>query len=162
MLRQVVDALAENRDLHLGRPGVALVGFVVADDLGFLVSGQCQLATLHARPRRRHTPPDRRKSLEDLGFYLRTTAGCKAPAPGRTSARAMSEPAASSRRTGPSDAPGGESSSIRGSTSRPFWTHSTPSVLTRHPGRCRSNAPAGTRRSSATPGVATATPSGTA
>src|SRR5215218_7986082 len=162
MLGQVIDTLAENRNLHLGRPGVALVRLVVPDDLGFLVSGQCQLATLHVRPRRRHTPPGRRKSLEDLGFYLRTTAGCKTPAPGRTSASAISVPAASSRRTGPSDALGGASSSIRGSTSRPLCTHRRPSSLTWYPGRCPSSAPAGTRRSTATPGVAMATPSGTA
>src|SRR5262249_19854080 len=37
VLREVADALAEEGDLHLGRPGVALVGLELADQLGLFL-----------------------------------------------------------------------------------------------------------------------------
>ena len=69
MLGQLADALGEDRDLDLGRAGVALVGGVVADDLGldffgdqacFLLSISCYtLRPGHGAertPHRRHDP----------------------------------------------------------------------------------------------------------
>jgi len=37
VLGELTDALGEERDLHLGRTGVAVVGAVFLDDLGFSI-----------------------------------------------------------------------------------------------------------------------------
>src|SRR6266496_2323344 len=40
MFREVVDALAQKRDLHFRRSGIAVVRFVLADDPGLAVLGK--------------------------------------------------------------------------------------------------------------------------
>src|SRR5712691_8364410 len=40
MFREVVDALAQNRHLHFGRPGIAVVSSVIANNPGLAVLGQ--------------------------------------------------------------------------------------------------------------------------
>src|SRR3954453_14981410 len=105
MFGEVVDALAEKRDLYLGGSGICVVGLVRSDDFGFPVFGK-RHAVLHVRPRfrsviLRSSPP----LLSRLGitipsdstFYTRTITGCKRP-PGRVSAIPIRRPAASSRR----------------------------------------------------------------
>src|SRR5829696_2661275 len=50
MLGEIADALAEERDLHFGRAGVAVVGLVAVDDFGLTVLGE-HVSSFHERPR---------------------------------------------------------------------------------------------------------------
>src|SRR5262245_637877 len=50
MFRQVIDALAENRDLYFGGSGVCVVGLVTANQLGLAGFRQRNRVCLHARP----------------------------------------------------------------------------------------------------------------
>src|SRR3954454_23076125 len=119
MFGQVVDALAEERDLDLGRSGVLSVGLVAADDVGLAILGQSQ-CHLHARLRLRRrnvAAPSRRRSFvsgspeparpcgevaipSDSVSYTSTRTGCKSP-PGPASASPSNPPRSSSRRIRP-------------------------------------------------------------
>ena len=65
VLGEVVDPLAEERDLNFGRPRVTVVYLVCSNDPGLTFPAQCHWRLLHERPRRdvtgetRH-PPSRR------------------------------------------------------------------------------------------------------
>src|SRR2546428_11334183 len=48
---QVIDAFAENGDLHFGRPGVGFVRLVAANQLGLAIFGQRHTLFLHERSR---------------------------------------------------------------------------------------------------------------
>src|SRR5688500_1495905 len=52
MFCEVVDPVAENRDLHFRRPGVAVVRSVGSDDPGLAVLVQRHFVALHERPRK--------------------------------------------------------------------------------------------------------------
>ena len=43
MFRQVIDALAEQRDLDFGGTGVGSMGLVRADDFGLAILGECHV-----------------------------------------------------------------------------------------------------------------------
>src|SRR6187431_1515577 len=63
MLGQVTDAFTEERDLHLGRAGIAVVGLVRADDPGLTIFAQhCGFLHVRSRPdaMSETRPPDRR------------------------------------------------------------------------------------------------------
>src|SRR6476646_4661995 len=107
MLGEVIDALAQERDLHLWGSGVRVVCFVRSDDFRLSI-----LRKRHAVPPRtaqrtgtRSLPlqpavaaPCRAITIpSDSIFYTRTTTGCKSP-PASGSAMPIRWPEASSNR----------------------------------------------------------------
>src|SRR5262245_19045034 len=91
MIRQVIDALAENGDLDFRRTGVGVVRAVTANEFGLAVFAQGHWASSTSGPGTSNAPgtPYTQKTITRTSSicYLRTTDGCKAPdsADGRAS-----------------------------------------------------------------------------
>src|SRR4029453_2539094 len=101
VLGEIADALAQERDLHFGGSGVALMGSVAADDFGLAVLAQHDGLPPRTVQNPRDGMPRTRPPLavftNSSVFYLNTTRGCKSPSC-RRSATASSAPVPSSNR----------------------------------------------------------------
>src|SRR4029453_10831930 len=97
VLGQVADALAQNRDLHLRRPGCRVVGAIRPNHFRLSILRQGQVSVLHARSSRDQAAVSCFRPIRNTTVYNRTTRGCKArPLASATAAR---RPWASRRRT---------------------------------------------------------------
>src|SRR5690349_12903862 len=104
VLGQVVDALAENRDLNFGRAGIGVVGSIGSDQCGFAIFGQRHLV-LPPRTRQNGLSATSAPYADYLlrrassKCYNRTIEGCKTSAV--SSASPISSPRSSSSRSQP-------------------------------------------------------------
>src|SRR5215212_2259353 len=104
MFGEIADAFAEERNLHFGRAGIAVVGLVAVDDFGLTVLGE-HVSSFHERPRPSERYAPRQTAVYPLFtdgsvFYLKTSRGCKSPS-ARRSATERTSPEAFRTRTLP-------------------------------------------------------------
>src|SRR5262245_24315650 len=155
VIREVVDSLAENCHLHLGRASVGGVRFVRTDDVGLSLFRESHLLHLHARPSRRIVFAEPHQTAVCSGLlrpakpksYPRTVKGCKEPAsPRRANARSRPVSSTTLQATGAarSSAPASSRSTAR--IAPPCRTLARPSDVTTAAGRSGSRRSSGTTR----------------
>src|SRR6266851_1759503 len=176
VLGEVVDALAENRNLYFGRTGVRVVCLVGANQFGLAVFGQ-RHGLFPPRALQSRSEPDApyaRKSLTRTSAtcYTRITAGCKSPGVRAASATPMRLPCRSSNRTRGGAPPtvawaAGGTESVppamsEGPRSRPWPARCAPSSVRMTGASAASTSASGTSAAIAAPRSPSAIASGTA